>query len=148
MLLLINEIVISFILGGIPTIFLYKKGGINLALESLSALNLGEKLFYLYIGFLIAHVLIFLITKKTILYLNDNINSISSWLLNITHQIAFSFQGIFRLINGSITVIFCTVLINEGITIPIWQIVIITLFWFALILASRFLSELSIKTKV
>lgn len=96
-----REILVSFALGGVPTAVTYGASDETKMLTRLTSLKPSDEIFLCLIGFLLAHLAVYLINKWW-LKLSDRTTSIINYIHGVTEQIGFGIHGIYRTITGAV----------------------------------------------
>jgi len=109
---LFTEICISFFIGSLPLIILFKYEQKLSIVSTLAALNPGDPIVYYFFYLLILHLTIYAL-KKYWLVTNSKISNTICLIHKLTYQVGFTIHSLFRALAGAIpTAIVLQIYIN------------------------------------
>lgn len=101
--LISKEILISLALGGAPIAVTFGVGGDSQMLTRLATLKPSDEIFLCFSGFLLLHLLVWLLNKWW-LKRSERAANILNYCHAITEQIGFGIHGMYRAITGAVPV--------------------------------------------
>ncbi|MGE5452179.1 MAG: hypothetical protein ACM3VZ_10100 [Acidobacteriota bacterium] len=111
--LFIQEIIVSFLLGGVPLLIASRESDSAQLLRRLASINPGDGIFLYLLALFCLHLLVYAINKW--LYKpNEQVASFVDWLHGLTHKVGFGILGIYRSVAGAIPMAILVLLARKG----------------------------------
>lgn len=110
---ILREVIVSFILGGIPVAVTFSKGGDIQLLNRLTTLNLSDEIFIYLIVLLVLHLIVYLINTIW-LKPSDDIGNVVNFVHSVTEQVGFGIHGIYRALTGAVPTALLLLIYSHG----------------------------------
>lgn len=144
--MILKEAIISLVVGGAPIGIIYSFGNSEKVVRSLNSINPGDPVVWYFFTLFVIHCLAFVFNRH-FLKQSEPLSRTSESLHEITHEVGFAIQTIYRAIAGAIPVVTIIMIAEEGWEESLSALAIAGLFFVACFAMSCFFSWVSSRTK-